>query len=207
MTSSRGAMGDVLAGLCGALVFLLFLIVVDAGIVLSVACGAGGFVAGLFLFRRRRPVEVQVGSPDEDELREAVKEGQAKLAELRAGARSIQDPAVGAKVEAIAAVVARVLDQIRQDPRTLKNARQFLNYYLEATIKIVARYATLSSQHLRDADIQASLRRVEGMLETIRAAFEKQLALLLSNDVMDLDTELGLLEKTIKMEGLTEDIK
>jgi hypothetical protein len=204
MAAQRGAAGDILAGLCGAALFLVFLLLVDAGILVSAACGLGGFVAGLLLFGRRPPARVEFGGPGEEELGEAVKEGEAKLAELRSSGRSIGSPAIGAKVEAIASVVARVLAQIKKDPRTLRNARRFLDYYLDATIKIVARYATLSAENLHDAEIQASLQRAEGMLETIRAAFEKQLALLLSNDVLDLDTELGLLEKTIKMEGLAE---
>jgi 5-bromo-4-chloroindolyl phosphate hydrolysis protein len=196
-----------MAGLLGALVFLFFLIFLDAGILISVLCGSGGLVAGYFLFRTNKPMKVELGGPEAAELQEALKEGEAKLAALRAGAKGIKNAAVGAKVEGIAVMVKRVLDQIRKDPHNLRNARQFLGYYLDATGKIVARYAELSAQGLQDSDLQASLRRVEGMLDTIRAAFEKQLARLLSDDVLDLDTELGLLEKTIKMEGLGEDPK
>lgn len=96
----------------------------------------------------------------------------------------------------------KILAEIRRDPADLKRSRQFLSYYLDATINIITKYATLSSQRVDDESIGESLSRTERMLDTINLAFEKQLARLLSNDVMDLDTELTLLEKTIEMEGL-----
>jgi hypothetical protein len=55
---------------------------------------------------------------------------------------------------------------------------------------------------IRDPGIQASLARVEGMLGTLKDAFEAQLAKLLSNDVMDLDSALQTLKQAIEMEGL-----
>ncbi|HTX72848.1 MAG TPA: 5-bromo-4-chloroindolyl phosphate hydrolysis family protein [Rectinemataceae bacterium] len=194
--------GGIAAGVVGALLFLLFYLVLDSGLLLSLACAAGGVLAGLLLFGSGRRLSVKLDGVDEGDLREAISAGESKLAELKTAARSIHDKTVAAKVEAIASVVARVLGQIRREPKNLRNARQFLGYYLDATIKIVGRYVYLSSQNLKDGEIQTSLRRVEDMLETIRSAFEKQLARLMADDVLDLDTELGLLESTIKMEGL-----
>jgi 5-bromo-4-chloroindolyl phosphate hydrolysis protein len=44
--------------------------------------------------------------------------------------------------------------------------------------------------------------KVESLLSTIKQAFDKQLAKLLEDDVMDLDVEISVLEKTMKSEGL-----
>jgi len=205
MATKKAQLRGILPGALGALLFLLFFVIVDAGLLVSLACAMGGFVAGIFLGRQGRDVELGLQGQAAEDFRAAIRQAESGLAELRARERSIPDKTVAAKVEAIAGIVDRAIAQIRQDPKLLKNARQFLGYYLEATTKIVARYSELSAQGLRDAELQASLRRVEGMLDTIREAFEKQFAKLLSNDLLDLDTELSLLEQTIRMEGLGTD--
>jgi len=43
------------------------------------------------------------------------------------------------------------------------------------------------------------------MLDSIHAVFEKQLAGLMQDDILDLDTELTLLQNTLKMEGMTNE--
>ena len=195
---------NALAGVLAAVVFAVFFFFLDLGLIISALCGVGGLVAGLLLFPTPKKLDLGSGVKPE-ELREALAGGDRSLTSLRKAAKAITDKTAAAKVAEIAKLVERILDDIRKDPKDLKNARQFLGYYLDATIKIVERYVELSAEGLKDQSVQASLRKVEGMLETIRAAFEKQLAMLLSDDVLDLDTELGLLEKTIRMEGLGDD--
>ncbi|HUX41457.1 MAG TPA: 5-bromo-4-chloroindolyl phosphate hydrolysis family protein [Rectinemataceae bacterium] len=205
MATKNAQLRGILPGVLGALLFLLFFVFIDAGLVVSLACALGGVVAGIFLGRQGRDLELGLEGQAAEDFKASIRQAESGLAELRSQARSIPDKIIAAKVEAIAGIVDRAIAQIKQDPKLLKNARQFLGYYLEATTKIVARYSELTAQGLRDAELQASLRRVEGMLDTIREAFEKQFAKLLSNDLLDLDTELSLLEQTIKMEGLGAD--
>jgi len=68
----------------------------------------------------------------------------------------------------------------------------------------VDRYVSLSSKNVSSEEMQALLTRAEDSLDTIKSAYDKQLEQLLENDVMDLDTELEVLERTIRMEGLGE---
>jgi 5-bromo-4-chloroindolyl phosphate hydrolysis protein len=94
------------------------------------------------------------------------------------------------------------LDTIQEDPTKLKPSQQFLNYYLDATVNILTKYVDLAGKDVRDAEIQKSLLKVETTLITIKDAFDKQLAKLLSNDAMNLDVEIQVLEQTINSEGL-----
>lgn len=190
----------LLAGLLGAGLFLVFYLVLNTELVVSLAVGAASWGAGFLLFTRK---ETAVAA-QESEVRQALNEGRKKLAEIRRFETIVIKPAVVAQVGQIATVVEKVLEEIEADPKELKQARQFLAYYLDATIKILNLYVGLGSQNLADEKIQGSLTRVEGLLTTLRDAFENQLKRLLSNDVMDLDTEISLLEQTIRMEGLEE---
>lgn len=141
---------------------------------------------------------------DREEFQNALAEGARKLTTLKRAAERITDQRVRGKAYAVCDSVARILSDIREDPKDLRPARKFLGYYLDATIKVVDRYVTLSAKTVQTDEITALLRRVEESLDTIKAAYDKQLAQLLENDVIDLDTELDVLERTIRMEGLGE---
>lgn len=138
----------------------------------------------------------------EEDFNAALSGGAQKLTQLKRAAERISDKRVRGKAYAVCDSVARILSDIREDPKDLRPARKFLDYYLDATIKVVDRYASLSSKSVRSDDLSSSLSRVEESLDTIKSAYDKQLVQLLENDVMDLDTELEVLERTIKMEGL-----
>ena len=188
----------LLAGILGAALFLVFLFVINAGPIVSLVIGGAGFGAGMLLFSRKKPEVIA----QEIDLKTAVSNGQKKLVEIQKFQKLIKKPVVVAKVKEICEVIEKILEDLEKDPQDLKAARQFLDYYLDSTIKILNRYVELSAQNISDDSIKASLLKVENMLQTIKDAFEKKLAQLLSNDVMDLDTELSLLDQSINMDGL-----
>jgi 5-bromo-4-chloroindolyl phosphate hydrolysis protein len=137
-------------------------------------------------------------------LRETLEEGAARLQELEKYAQMIGDRSIRGKVDAIRDVAAKIYENFRKDPKDIKAARQFLSYHFDAAVKIIRRYVDLSSRSSNSADIAATLKKVESLLDVIRKAFEKQLDILLRDDVLDLETEIKLMENTIRMEGLGE---
>lgn len=188
----------LLAGIAGAVVFLVFYLLVDIGLVFSLILGVAAFVGGFFLFERKRPEVIE----KENDLKSSLDAGDKKLSEIRALERKIQKPSMLSKMKEIEDLIEKILVDIKRDPAKLHNARQFLDYYLDATIQILTKYVEISSQNVKDSSIQASLTKVEGILGTIKDAFDAQLAKLLSNDVMDLDSTVQTLKQTIEMEGL-----
>jgi 5-bromo-4-chloroindolyl phosphate hydrolysis protein len=137
-----------------------------------------------------------------EEFDDALREGSRKLVLLRKAAARVSDSHVRGKAHGVCDAAARILSEIRQDPADLRKARNFLDYYLEATINVVERYVSLSARGVKTPEMQSALQRAEASLDTIRSAYDKQLVQLLENDVMDLDVELRVLERTIEMEGL-----
>lgn len=198
MSDSNRTADIVGAGITGAVLFLVFLLLIDTGILLSLGIGAVGFIAGLLLFTRKKAAVID----KEHELKSALDDGARKLQDIRNIEKKIKDDSVIRKIKGIDEVTAKILAEIKKDPSILSDARQFLKYYLDSTVKILEKYVELGSQNINDASIGNSLAKVEGILGDLQAAFEKQLAGLLAHDVMDLDAELNLLQQTIKMEGL-----
>ncbi len=199
-------LGGTVLGVVG---FVVVHFVLRAELVIGLLAGAGAFAAGLLVFRgksksKSMTVELPHGVTQEA-LDQALVTGKHKLNLLKGYAYKISDINVRKEADDIGAITDRILQDIRQDPKDLRRARQFLNYYLDATVKILRRYVDISSRGLSGGEIDVTLKKVENSLSTIHKAFEKQLAKLMEDDVMDLDTEVEVLERTIRMEGLGDD--
>lgn len=179
------------------------LVVFTGNLALAAAGAVAGLVAGFLIFKKKPEADIRLVSSGitPEMVAEALKEGRSRVSDLRDIGSRVTNPLVQFKVKQIADVADKILDDIRQDPADLKAARPFLNYYLDSTVKILERYAEISSKKVIDREVALSLKRVEDLLDAIRLSFHKQLAKLQENDMLDLDTEMSVLERTIKLDG------
>lgn len=191
----------VLGGVLGAAAFLVFLFPLQAGLVLSILAAAAGFAAGLLIANDPRPRNVGFTGSNARSLDSALAKAEEKLAEFESLIGLVDSESVQKKARQIADLERKILEDIEADPKDFGPARGFLSYYQDAAVNILRKYQQILARGASSSEVRAAVSRVEPVLETIRAAFEKQLALLLENDVMDLDTEITVLEETLKMEG------
>lgn len=135
------------------------------------------------------------------ESEKTVREGIEKLRNIRNLTLKITSNDVAKEIQDICKTGADIFEYIRKNPDDLKKARQFINYYLDTTEKIVNRYVELSAAKDKSSDVDASLKKVEETLASIDATYKKQLNNLLEDDILDLNTEIKVLETTMKMGG------
>lgn len=142
---------------------------------------------------------------DEDEEEEKVEEAKPDggvLAEIRAVNDSIPDPVMSAKIDRIEEITGKILDYQRKYPAKAGQLRNFLNYYLPTTLKILRAYAQLEEQGIEGENISAAKARIEGMMDKVVEGFEKQLDLLFQGDAMDITTDVEVLERMLDKDGL-----
>lgn len=131
-----------------------------------------------------------------------LQEAQSRVDGIAAVAEGIAKPEVRQAVGRLCLTAEQILEEIRLKPRQVELARGFLNYYLEAADRIIRGYADLSGRHLASADAARTLTQAEASLSGIQKAFDNQLSGLLQYRLLDLDSEISLLEKTVRMDGL-----
>ena len=184
----------------------MFFFALHATLFFSVLSGLGSFIGSyilIYAFKPKDQLSFDLGGPvTEQELNRTLQAGNEKVKQLEFYANAVKSEKVKQKLSQITAIVRDIFDDFRKDPKDIKYARQFLSYYLDTTIRIVKKYAELSSQNSRSPEIQATLLKAENMLDSIELAFEKQKTKLLRDDVMDLDVEIETLEKTFTAEDL-----
>ncbi len=126
----------------------------------------------------------------------------AILREIKAVNDAIPDDEMSRKIDRIGEITRKILDYQRQNPAKAPELRQFLNYYLPTTLKILRAYAQMDSQGVEGENISAAKRRIEDMMDKVVEGFEKQLDQLFATDAMDITTDVEVLERMLDKDGL-----
>ena len=117
-------------------------------------------------------------------------------------AGSMGKPAVRDEVVGLCATADQIIAELAAQPRKLDAARGFLTYYLDAAQRIVEGYVNLGQRGSTTAEINQTLDRAEASLKVDQQAFDRQLANVLEDRAMDLDSEIELLERTVRSETM-----
>lgn len=146
-------------------------------------------------------IEDEEEEPEEETTEEA-RTDDSILGEIRAVNDSIPDPVMTAKIARIEEITGKILDYQRRYPAKAGQLRNFLNYYLPTTLKILRAYAQLEEQGIEGENISAAKSRIEGMMDKVVEGFEKQLDKLFQNDALDITSDVAVLEKMLDNDGL-----
>ena len=115
----------------------------------------------------------------------------------------IEDEGVSARIDRIGTLTAGIFRAVIDNPEREQDVRKFMNYYLPTTLKLLKSYDMLEEQSYQGENILASRRKIESVLDTLIAAFEKQLDRLFQNDALDIATDIDVLETMMAGDGLS----
>lgn len=138
------------------------------------------------------------------ELDKMLKDGRLAIAEMKRLDDNIADPGISADIVRLEQVSQKIFDEVKRDPGKLPQIRKFMDYYLPTTLKLLNAYDRMSGAGVSGENIDTTLAKVEGMMRTIVAAFEKQLDSLYGAEALDISTDITVLENMMAREGLTE---
>ena len=149
-------------------------------------------------------VEKPVETTGNAELDKMLKDGRLAIAEMKRLDENIADPGISADIVRLEQVSQKIFEEVKRDPKKLPKIRRFMDYYLPTTLKLLNSYDRMSATGVSGENIDSTLAKVEGMMRTIVAAFEKQLDSLYGADALDISTDITVLETMMAREGLTE---
>lgn len=149
-----------------------------------------------------KPKEEATGNAELDKM---LKDGRLAVAEMKRLDENIADPGVSADIVRLEQVSGKIFDEVKRDPKKLPQIRKFMDYYLPTTLKLLNAYDRASATGISGENVDATKARVEGMMRTIVAAFEKQLDSLYGSEALDISTDITVLETMMAREGLAGD--
>ena len=135
------------------------------------------------------------------ELDEILNTGTSYMSELNKLSMEIDNEKIGSKINEIMRISKSIFDFITKNPSKVKQIRQFMNYYLPTTVKLLKDYNEFRRQEAKGANITSAMQKIKGVLDTIINAFKKLLDDLFMDKALDVSVDIEVLEKMIKEKG------
>ncbi len=95
----------------------------------------------------------------------------------------------------------RMLTYLGENPKKIFSARRFFNFYLDTGANILDKYLKLTASNPDSPQVQRLTPETTRALDILQDAFMTQFNKLMQNEVMDVEADIDLLEKTLHLEG------
>ena len=176
------------------------------------------FVAGKAIFpdkvyqtpatpeEKAKEAKQEAAKPKEEENPQVAalrKERDRAISELRRLNDAIPDEKISAQIDHLEEVTGKIIYHVMLNPEKKPQISRFLDYFLPTTIKLLNAYDRMDSAGISGSNIDATKQKVEKMLDTLCAAFDKQLDALFGDEALDISTDITVMENLLAQEGLS----
>lgn len=169
----------------------------------SLVISAAAYGAGTLIFKDRSKLDLSI---DKKNLYDILKEAKEETLQISNISKQIEDKEVVENINQICDISNKIIDTLSKNPNKLGQTRNFLNYYLPVTIKILTRYDEIENQRLNTTESKEFMESVKRMTEKIKNAFNEQLNNMYQTEMIDTDAEIKVFESMLKSDGFLEDI-
>ena len=131
------------------------------------------------------------------------KEKDRAISELRRLNDAIPDEKISAQIDHLEDITGKIIGHVIEKPEKGPQISRFLDYFLPTTLKLLNAYDRMDSAGISGSNIDATKQKVETMLDTLCAAFDKQLDSLFGDEALDISTDITVMENLLAQEGLS----
>ena len=146
-------------------------------------------------------VQADTGNPEVDEL---LNRGREMIKEIRIENDKIPDESLSAKLDELENSCAEIFRAVYDKPSKAPQIRKFMEYYLPTTLKMVKNYRLLSERDYGNAENRKARQRIDEALGVVNNGCRHMLDQLYRDDMLDITTDIDVLEQMLKRDGLTE---
>lgn len=164
--------------------------------------------AAAWIVRRIVPketIKIAVPFSSGDEVLDAMVGELERAADAVAAARrqlGEKRPQAARYMDGIAGWIGSIRDEIIADPASAKTIRRFVNYYLPTAVKISSKFADTADKKNSGENIRTALDSMEEALYRIEDACRRQYDALFADDVLDITTDIEVLEQMLTRDNL-----
>ncbi len=131
-----------------------------------------------------------------------ISRGQELLTQIRREDELIPDPVVSESIVQLDNIATRIFQTIIDQPGKAPQIRRFMDYYLPTTLKMLTGYRRLTERGVTGQEAIKTKHRIQSAMQVVIGAFEKQLSTLYQNDMLDISTDIDVLETMLKQDSL-----
>lgn len=145
-----------------------------------------------------------VKTPEDQRARDVVVSGLELLSQIAQERNAIDEYVMTRRLKDLDEIVRKMLQTVVDDPSDAPRMRKFMSYYLPTTLKLLQSYRTMKERGVSYSEITATRENLVHALDKIIQAAQKQLDALYENDLLDMSTDMDVLEQMLRRDGYME---
>lgn len=142
-----------------------------------------------------------VGNEEADNV---ITQGQEALKQIRAANDAISDPELTRKMYLLEEKCFQMFKTVSEKPDQAFQIRKFMNYYLPTTLKMLKSYQVMQERGISASELAKHRQSLNRGLDMVNTACQKQLDNLFRDTMLDVSTDIDVLEQMLRRDGFTE---
>lgn len=190
-----------LIGVVAVVASLLLLGGLRSGLFRAVVSAIIGFIAfqmGTGLDTSKKAPQKEVQYTGDEKVDAIIDRGMQMLDEIRSENLRIRDMMVSRKIDELESVAGKIFKAVVEDKRRAPQIRRFMDYYLPTTLKMLSGYRMMDEQNLQSEQSKQTKEQIVSALDVVIAAFKKQLENLYQHNMLDISTDIEVLETLLQ---------
>lgn len=177
-----------------------------------VICGLLAFLVGKVISIMAQGVDTTKKAPAQKPIEKTgdatvdgmIEKGLELLKAIREENDKIPDAELTRQINEIDATAREIFRTVAEQPGKAPQIRRFMDYYLPTTLKMLAGYSKMNERNVTGKQADETRRQIENATQVVVKAFKKQLNNLYEDDILDISTDVEVLETLLKSDGLVE---
>jgi len=139
------------------------------------------------------------------QAREIIRRGDDLIKEVYENKVAISEYEMTIKLSHLESVLKKIFKRVEKHPEVVPQMRKMMDYYLPTTVKLLKAYVQLDKQAIQGVNILSAKTEIEESLDTLISAYEKLLDDLFEDIMLDVSTDISVLNTMLAQDGLTND--
>lgn len=135
---------------------------------------------------------------------EVIAKGQDALRQIREANNEIRDPQLTEQLYGLENKCTQIFRTVSEAPDKVGQIRKFMSYYLPTTLKMLNSYRVMQNRGISASELAKHRDTMRHGLDMIDTACQKQLDNLYKEDMLDISTDIDVLEQMLKRDGFVE---
>ena len=155
---------------------------------------------------KKAPAQKKIPPTGIESVDQLIRSGQDMLSQIREENDKIPDPALSKKIDQLEAISNQIFLTVTDKPEKAPQIRRFMDYYLPTVLKMLTNYRKLDERGVTGENAAKTKKRVEEAMDIVLDAFRKQHDQLYQNEMLDVTSDISVLETLMKQDGLIENV-
>ena len=143
--------------------------------------------------------------PVQKEVMQLITDGNRYVKEIRRLNDEILGEDISNQLDKIEEIISSIFEIIKRKPEKRTELRKLMQYYLPMTVKVVTSYRDFENERVQSKQLEDSKMEIRETLDKVIIAFETLREKVFQEEVLDVSTDLDVLEAMMSQEGLIKD--